>query len=63
MANRVFAQGSVFWTSIPGIFMNAQTNTTRDFFGIPIGGGTSGRIQGAASLGTGFYFELLIGSA
>jgi len=48
----LFAQGNVDWGGIIGGFVSAQTNNY----------GFSGDIQGSASLGTGYYFELLIGS-
>lgn len=54
-----FAQGSVNWTAIVPTFVTAQTNT--GIYGSGVGG-VVGDVQGSASLGTGYYFELLIGS-
>jgi hypothetical protein len=62
MTGAAFAQGNVAWSSISAAFMTAQTNSTQysPFFGGAAAvGGVVGSAGGAASLGTGFYYELL----
>src|ERR1039457_6103044 len=62
MTGAAFAQGNVAWSSISAAFMTAQTNSTQysPFFGGGAAvGGVVGSAGGAASLGTGFYYELL----
>jgi hypothetical protein len=54
--------GNVTWSAIPTSYMSAQTNTTQysPFFGgAALVGGAVGKTTGAASLGTGYYYELL----
>src|ERR1035438_1466776 len=61
-----FAQGNVNWLGITPVAMTAQTNTTQAsplFGGGLIGGGAIGAAGGNASLGTGFYYELLYNTA
>lgn len=61
-----YGQGLLNWGSITFAAMTAQTNSTLIsplFGGGTTGGGASGVTQGAASLGTGYYFELLYGTA
>jgi len=63
MTGAAFAQGNVAWSSISAAFMTAQSNSTAysPFFpgaGTPVGGGVASA-GGSASLGTGFYYELL----
>jgi len=70
-AGSVFAQGNVQWQTISAAAVTFATNTvTYSSFtgGGPANGGTTGVAatgvtQGAASLGSGFYYELLVGSA
>lgn len=57
-----FAQSSVNWSAISFANFTAQTNAASVYGGGSLPGGAVGDIQGSASLGTGYYFELLIGS-
>jgi hypothetical protein len=62
MTGAAFAQGLVNWGSISFGSMTAQTNSTAIsplFGGGATGGGAIGAAGGSASLGTGFYYELL----
>lgn len=62
-AGTVFAQGVVNWGGISFANVTFQTNTTAYAFnGGATGNGTSGLGQGSAIGGTGYYFELLVGS-
>jgi hypothetical protein len=61
-----FAQGNVDWLGINPFAMTAQTNMTQAsplFGGGLTGTGTIGAAGGNASLGTGFYYELLYNTA
>jgi len=61
-AGVAFAQGSVQWNTIPFGSITAQTNATEIsplFGGAATGSGTIGGAGGAASAGTGEYYELL----
>ena len=61
-----FAQGTVNWLGITPAAMTAQTNTTQAsplFGGGLTGIGAIGAAGGNASLGTGFYYELLYNTA
>jgi hypothetical protein len=62
MTGAAFAQGLVNWGSISFGAMTAQTNSTQNspFFGGAANvGGAIGAAGGSASVGTGFYYELL----
>jgi hypothetical protein len=62
MVGAAFAQGNLNWQSITAAAMTAQSNSTAysPFFGGgSTGSGAIGSAGGAASLGTGFYYELL----
>lgn len=60
MVGTLFAQGTVSWNGISAAAMTAQTNTALSpFYGGTGSGGTVGSTLGAASLGTGYYYELL----
>jgi hypothetical protein len=62
MTGAALAQGNVNWGSISAAAMTAQTNSTAYsplFGGGSTGNGAVGGTQGSASLGTGFYYELL----
>ena len=62
IAKAALADGSVNWSTLTAAAITAQTNSTTfsPFIGGgAAGGGAVGNAGGAASLGTGFYFELL----
>jgi len=68
-AGAAFAQGNVNWTGPSAAAFTAQTNSgvyssfsALNPGGAVNGGGTVGNTTGVASTGSGFYFELLIGS-
>jgi len=66
VAGAAFAQGNVNWSGISFSAMTAQTNATEIsplFGGAATGTGTIGATGGAASAGTGFYYELLYNGA
>jgi len=69
-AGAAFAQGNVNWTGPSAAAFTAQTNTSTYFGGGAVsagqgivGVGQVGNTQGNAAAGTGYYYELLIGSA
>jgi hypothetical protein len=64
IAGSAFGQGNVNWGSISFTSVTAQTNTTTYWGGSTALGvnGTVGAAGGSATLGTGYCYELLIGS-
>jgi hypothetical protein len=65
VAGAAFGQGAINWGSISFTFMTAQTNSASYsplFGGGSNGSGAVGNAGGSAINGTGFYYELLVGS-